>query len=64
MTFFHQGESHVLDTNLRDLEGDMLRRIHAHGLIIPAPFTILCLSIFSAFHHWSFVCKRIATENT
>lgn len=36
-----------------------LSRIHAHGLIIPAPVAAVCISVFGAFHHRPFVSESI-----
>lgn len=57
---FPEGEeSRVLDTNGRDLACDALSRIHAHGLLIPAPVAAVCISVFGAFHHHPFVSESI-----
>lgn len=55
---FPEGEeSRVLDTNARDLTCEAPSRIHARGLVIPAP--IACISVFGAFHHHPFVSESI-----
>lgn len=55
---FPEGEeSRVLDTNARDVTCEALNRMHARGLVIPAP--IACISAFCAFHHHPFVSESI-----
>lgn len=56
-------QAHVLDTNRRDPDWDMHRRMDAHSLIIPpCPLAfLLCLSVSTGFHHGSFVCKMITS---
>lgn len=58
-SFPEEEESRVSDTNGRDLACEALSRIHAHGLIIPAPVAAVCISVFGAFHHRPFASESI-----